>query len=56
MKAIRQADLGVPILVGGAAVHDRAQALRLGADEWSGIDGRSALVAIERIARSRNRA
>jgi methanogenic corrinoid protein MtbC1 len=56
VKAIRQADLGVPILVGGAAVHDRAQALRLGADEWSGIDGRSALVAIERIARSRNRA
>ena len=56
VKAIRQADLGVPILVGGAAVHDRAQALRLGADEWSGIDGRSALVAIERIARSRNHA
>ena len=56
VKAIRQADLGVPILVGGAAVHARAQALRLGADEWSGIDGRSALMAVERIARSRNRA
>ncbi len=51
VKALRQADLGVPILVGGAAVHDRAQALRLGADEWSGLDGRSALVAVERIAR-----
>jgi methanogenic corrinoid protein MtbC1 len=55
VKALRQADLGMPILVGGAAVHDRAQALRLGADEWSGLDGRSALVAIERIARSRSR-
>ena len=55
VKALRQADLGVPILVGGAAVHDRAHALRLGADEWSGLDGRSALVAIERIARSASR-
>jgi methanogenic corrinoid protein MtbC1 len=55
VKALRQADLGVPILVGGAAVHDRAHALRLGADEWSGLDGRSALVAIERIARSGGR-
>ena len=55
VKALRQADLGVPILVGGAAVHDRAQALRLGADEWSGVDGRTALVAIERIARSGSR-
>ena len=55
VKALRQADLGVPILVGGAAVRDRAQALRLGADEWSGLDGRSALVAIERIARSGSR-
>ncbi|RPI08033.1 MAG: helix-turn-helix domain-containing protein, partial [Actinobacteria bacterium] len=51
VKALRQADLGVPILVGGGAVRDRAHALRLGADEWSGHDGRSALVAIERIAR-----
>jgi methanogenic corrinoid protein MtbC1 len=56
VKAVRRADLDVPILVGGAAVHDRAHALRLGADEWSGLDGRTALVAIERIARSRNRA
>jgi MerR family transcriptional regulator, light-induced transcriptional regulator len=55
VKAIRQADMGVPILVGGAAVRDQARALRLGANEWSGIDGRSALVAIERIARSRGR-
>ena len=55
VKALRQADLGVPILVGGGAVRDRAQALRLGADEWSGLDGRSALVAIERIARSGTR-
>ena len=52
VKALRQAGLAVPILVGGAAVGDRAHALRLGADEWSGVDGRSALVAIERIARS----
>jgi hypothetical protein len=56
VKALRQADLGVPVLVGGAAVRDRAHALRLGADDWSGFDGRTALVAIERIARSRNRA
>jgi len=56
VKALRQADLAVPILVGGAAVDDRAHALRLGADEWSGVDGRSALVAIERLARSHNRA
>jgi methanogenic corrinoid protein MtbC1 len=55
VKSIRQADLGVPILVGGAAVHDRAQALRLGADEWTGLDGRSALAAIERIARPGSR-
>jgi methanogenic corrinoid protein MtbC1 len=56
VKALREADLGVSILVGGAGVHDRAHALRLGADEWSGLDGRSALVAIERVAHSVNRA
>jgi len=54
VKAIRQAT-DAPILVGGAAIHDQAHALRLGADEWSGIDGRSALVAIERFAALRHR-
>ena len=40
IAAIRAAQADVPILVGGAAV-DRALAVRLGADGWSGSDAQS---------------
>src|SRR5688572_17826902 len=46
-QALQAAGILVPILVGGAAVTDERHARRLGADGWSGADGRSALAAVE---------
>jgi excisionase family DNA binding protein len=50
VRALRGAGIAAPILVGGAAVADVEHARRLGADGWSGSDGRSALGAIERVS------
>jgi hypothetical protein len=44
---LRSEGLDVPLLLGGAAISDEAHARRLGADAWSGADGRSALAAVE---------
>jgi excisionase family DNA binding protein len=55
IAAIRAAQADVPILVGGAAV-DRALAVRLAADGWSGSDAQTALTAVETVrARLRTR-
>jgi methanogenic corrinoid protein MtbC1 len=50
VKLLRNSDVTAPILVGGAAVADDDHARRLGADGWSGHDGRHALRAIEALA------
>jgi excisionase family DNA binding protein len=51
VRALRDAGGTTPVLVGGAAVTGPAHARRLGADGWSGPDGRSAVDAVERAAR-----
>ena len=50
VRALRQAGITAPILLGGAAIEDERQARRLGADCWSGPDGRSAVAAAESAA------
>lgn len=51
IRSLRQAGITAPVLVGGAAITGDDHARRLGADGWSGADGRSALAAVERAAR-----
>jgi excisionase family DNA binding protein len=51
VRALRRAGATAPVLVGGAAVTGDDHARRLGADGWSGADGRSAVAAVERAAR-----
>lgn len=54
--AVRAArSIGAPVLVGGAAVADARHAERLGADGWSGPDGRSAVAAVEQLAAGQSR-
>lgn len=48
-RALRAASIDAPILVGGAAVNDADHARRLGADAWSGRDGRSLIAAVELV-------
>ena len=50
VRALRQAGVSAPVLVGGAAITGEAHAARLGADAWSGLDGRSVITAVERVA------
>jgi methanogenic corrinoid protein MtbC1 len=50
VRALRQAGISAPVLVGGAAITGEEHATRLGADGWSGSDGRSAVAAVERAA------
>lgn len=50
VRALRQAGVTAPVLVGGAAIAGEDHAMRLGADAWSGPDGRSAVDAVERAA------
>jgi excisionase family DNA binding protein len=50
VKLLRASDITSPILVGGASVGDADRARRLGADGWTGCDGRDALVAVEALA------
>lgn len=54
IRALRDAGVEVPVIVGGGAITDEAHARRLGADEWSGHDARSAVDAVERVARARS--
>jgi excisionase family DNA binding protein len=53
VRALRAGGVEAPVLVGGAAVRDEKHARRLGADDWSGADGRAALLAVERAASER---
>jgi excisionase family DNA binding protein len=50
VRALRQAGISAPVLVGGAAITGEDHATRLGADGWSGFDGRSVVAAVERAA------
>jgi excisionase family DNA binding protein len=50
VKLLRTSDITAPILVGGAAIDDDDHARRLGADGWSGHDGRHALRTIGALA------
>ena len=45
--ALREADIS-PVLVGGAAIRDGHHATSLGADGWTGPDGRALLEAVDR--------
>ena len=56
VSALRAGGVTAPVLVGGAAVTDAEHARRLGADGWTGPDGRSALAAVVDIAGEGSRA
>jgi methanogenic corrinoid protein MtbC1 len=49
VRALRNAEVDVPVILGGAAIDDDEHARRLGADDWSGHDGRSLVDAVERV-------
>lgn len=53
VTALRGAGIAAPVLVGGGAVSGDAHARRLGADAWTGVDGRAALATVEAVTRSR---
>ena len=52
-EALRRAGVTVPLFVGGAAVMDADHARRLGADHWTGGDGRTAVTVVERVLDAR---
>jgi excisionase family DNA binding protein len=49
IAALRRTGLTVPLFAGGAAITDPDHARRLGADHWTGGDGRAAVEALERV-------
>jgi excisionase family DNA binding protein len=51
VAAVREAELGAPVLIGGAAIADDAHAQRLGADFWTGRSARDVVAAVE-VARA----
>ena len=51
--ALRHAGVTVPLFVGGAAITDADHARRLGADHWTGRDGRTAVMLVERVLHAR---
>jgi excisionase family DNA binding protein len=53
IAALRRAGVTVPLFVGGAAVTDADHARRLGADHWTGGDGRAAVAVVERVLSAR---
>ena len=50
VRTLRGAGVDAPVLLGGAAIKDEAHARKLGADGWSGADGRDALAVVEQVA------
>jgi len=50
IRALKNADIAVPIMVGGRAIVDGEHARRLGASSWSGRHGVDAVRAIEELA------
>ncbi len=55
VAALKAAEVGAPILVGGAAVPDAAAAASVGADAWTGPDARTALATLNEVATPRRR-
>lgn len=53
LAALRNADLGVPLLAGGAGIAGPEAARLLGADAWTGHDGRAAMAAVAAATSSR---
>jgi excisionase family DNA binding protein len=51
VDAVRHAAPDVPVAVGGAAVRSKKAALALGADAWTGPDGRSAVTVARDLIR-----
>ena len=49
LRELRRAGVTAPLFLGGAAIRDEAHAQRLGADHWSGRDGRHAVDAVGRV-------
>ena len=47
LGTLRDAEVGAPVFVGGAAIVDEEHARRLGADGWSGADAASVIAAVE---------
>ena len=52
LAALGEAVPGVPLLAGGSAVGGAGPARELGADAWTGTDGRSVLAAVDAVSRS----
>ncbi|MBV9794665.1 MAG: B12-binding domain-containing protein [Actinobacteria bacterium] len=50
VAALRAAAVSAPVLAGGAAVTSTEHARALGADAWTGPDGRAALATVDRLA------
>jgi excisionase family DNA binding protein len=53
VTALAGAGLTVPVLVGGSAITGPGHARELGADAWTGPDGRAVLAAVDRAAADR---
>lgn len=53
IRALRRGGVAAAVLVGGAAISGADHALSLGADGWTGPDGRSVITAVERAAVSK---
>ncbi len=49
VAALRRAGVAVPVLAGGAAITGPDHARALGADAWTGRDGRAVLAAVTRL-------
>lgn len=55
VASVHDAVPGVPVLVGGAGVPDKEMADQVGADHWSGLDGRSLVAAVTAVDDARGR-
>ena len=53
VQEVRRVGVTAPVLVGGAAISDADHALRLGADAWTGPDGRAVITAVAAAAARR---
>jgi methanogenic corrinoid protein MtbC1 len=53
VAALADAAITAPVLVGGAAVSGAEHAGALGADAWTGPDGRAVLASVDRLAARR---
>ena len=56
LRSLRAAADGVPIILGGSAVRSATHARKLGADLWTGRDGRNVVEAVEGLVQGRETA